>query len=125
VWGTCLKKVEKESLFKSFLLFFISQTILIGALFFIDFTKVHQTFDAHIFSQMRICSFNLQCKKFKIAFVPKNGHELYKLYKDTDELSAYFTIHGSQKNYLKIYLQKIQYKKQISKLKKNYLLTLH
>ncbi|QOP44800.1 sensor histidine kinase [Sulfurimonas paralvinellae] len=112
-----MKKVEKESLIKSFLLFFISQSLLIGALFIINYEKEVQTLDEQIFSQMRICSFNLQCSEYDIDFVPKDKHELYKLYKNSEDLSSYFTIPGSQKNYLKIYLPKKQYDKKIAKLR--------
>ena len=113
-----MKKVEKESLLKSFLLFFISQSLLVGALFVINYQKEIQTLDEQIFSQMRICSFNLQCKEFKIDFVPKDNHDLYKLYKDGDTLRAYFTIPNSQNNYLKIYLQKKEYEKRVKALQK-------
>jgi signal transduction histidine kinase len=112
-----LKKVEKESLLKSFLLFFISQSLLIGALFVINYEKEVQTLDEQIFSQMRICSFNLQCREYGIDFVPQNKQELYKLYKEKETLSAYFTIPGSQKNYLKIYLPKNQYNEKITALR--------
>lgn len=118
-----MKKVEKESLLKSFLLFFISQSLLVGALFVINYQKEIQTLDEQIFSQMRICSFNLQCKEFGIGFVPKDKHELYKLYKNRSELSAYFTIPSSQKNYLKIYLQKSEYNKKVEALQKEQLVT--
>ncbi len=119
-WGIFLKKVEKESLLKSFLLFFISQSLLVGALFVINYQKELQILDEQIFSKMRICSFDLQCKEFGIDFVPKENQELYKLYKDKAELSSYFTLPGSQKNYLKIYLQKSAYEKQVMSLQKSF-----
>jgi len=111
-----LKRVEKESLIKSFLLFFISQALLLSALFYLNFQKEQQSLDEQIFSKMRICSFSLHCKNYKIDFVAKKGHELYKLYKNSDDLSAYFTIPGSQQNYLRIYLQKQRYDKMLAKI---------
>ena len=119
VWGMFLKRVEKESLLKSFFLFFISQSLLIGALFFMNYQKEVQTLDEQIFSQMRICSFDLQCAEYGIDFVPKDGHELYKLYKKPNELSSYFRIPASQKNYLKIYLKKSLYDVKVSKIKRS------
>jgi signal transduction histidine kinase len=113
-----LKKVEKESLIKSFLLFFLSQSLLIGALFFLNFQKEVQTLDEQIFAQMRICSFDLQCKEYKIDFVPKDEHELYKLYKTPKELSSYFTIPNSRRNYLKIYLEKNSYNVKVNTIKR-------
>ena len=121
-WGIFLKKVEKESLFKSFLLFFLSQALLLSALFYLNFQKEKQTLDEQIFSQMRICSFNLHCQDYKIDFVAKKDYELYRLYKESDKLSAYFTIPGSKKNYLRIYLAKERYKTMLQKIEKEMLL---
>ena len=116
-----MKKVEKEALFKSFMLFFFSQALLLSALFYLNFQKEKQTLDEQIFSKMRICSFSLHCKDYKIDFVAKKDYELYRLYKESDKLSAYFTIPGSQKNYLRIYLQKQKYKKMLQKIEKEML----
>ena len=84
-----------------------------------NYQKEVQTLDEQIFSQMRICSFDLQCKEYGIDFVPKDGHELYKLYKKPNELSSYFTIPTSQKNYLKIYLKKSLYNAKVSNIKRS------
>jgi len=118
-----LKRVEQESFFKSFVLFFFSQALLIGALFFLNFQKEKQTLEEQIFSQMRICSFSLECKEFGIDFVPKEDQELYKLYKEKNALSSYFSIPNSQKNYLKIYLPKERYEQKISMMQEQMALT--
>ena len=112
-----MKKVEKESLIKSFFLFFFSQALLIGALFFIDYEKEVQSLDDQIFSQMRLCSFDLRCDEYTIDFVPQKKQELYKLYKEDDALSSYFTIPGSQKNYLQISLDTKRYKHKLIQLR--------
>jgi len=91
-------------------------------IFYLNFQKEQQTLDEQIFSAMRICSFNLECKEYKIDFVPKRDHELYKLYKDSDSLSAYFTIPGSMKNYLRIYLEKKKYEEMLQKIEHTLLL---
>ena len=117
-----MKKVERESLVKSFLLFFISQAVLLGALFFMDYKKELQTLDDTIFSQMRICSLNLQCSEFEIDFVPMDEHKLYKIYKDDKEVSTYFSIPNSTKNSLKIYLLKDKYNQKTDELKNDILL---
>ncbi len=104
-----MKKVELESLIKSFLLFFISQAILVGALFFVDYKRELKVLDDSIFSQMRICSFDLKCDKFEIDFVSMDEQNLYKLHKDENSLSSYFSIPNSTKNSLKIYLLKDKY----------------
>lgn len=113
-----MKRVEKESLIKSFLLFFISQTVLVGALFFLNYQKELQTLDGTLFSKMRLCSFSLECKEFQLDFVPKEEHELYRLYKNENELSSYFSIPNSTKNALKIYLPKAKYLQEKERLQK-------
>ncbi|MCD6190709.1 MAG: HAMP domain-containing histidine kinase [Sulfurimonas sp.] len=117
-----MKKVERESLIKSFLLFFISQAILLSVLFFIDYKKELQAFDDSIFSKMRICSLNLKCDEFQIDFVPMNEDKLYRLHKDNTALSSYFSIPNSTKNSLKIYLLKDKYNQKIDELKSDILL---
>ena len=116
-----MKKVEKESFIKSFLLFFISQSLLLGALFFIDYKKELQTLDAKIFSDMRLCSYDLSCQEYIIDFVTKKDQKLYKLYKKTDGLAAYFTIPGSEKNYLEIFLPQKIYKEKLTELRHHYI----
>lgn len=117
-----MKKVELESLVKSFILFFTSQLLLIGALFFVDYKKEIQTLDESIFSKMRICSFDLVCKEFQLDFASLGEYELYRLYKDDKALSAYFSIPNSTKNALKIYLPKKAYNAEIKKLQSSYFL---
>jgi len=117
-----LKRVEKESLIKSFLLFFLSQALLLSAIFYLNFQKEQKSLDEQLFSKMRICSFSLHCKEYKIDFVAKKNYELYKLYKEDNKLSSYFPIPGSTKNYLRIYLQKSNYEKRVAKIKKSMLL---
>lgn len=81
-----------------------------GILFLIQNNKELSQLDEHIFSQMRLCSFDLQCgEPYKIDFVPKKNHELYTLAKEKKSVSAYFTLPTSRKNYLKIYITQQQY----------------
>jgi signal transduction histidine kinase len=117
VWDIYLKKVEKESFLKSFILFFLSQTLLASALFYLNYEKEVQTLDTNLFSKMRVCSYTLTCKEFQFDFVAKKSFEAYKLYKTPQALSAYFPILGSDKNYLKLFLPAQSYKKQLTQLK--------
>ena len=114
-----LKKVELESLIKSFLLFFISLTLLAGALFFLEYNKEIKTLDDKLFNEMRVCSYDLKCDDFSIDFVAKEKFELYKLYKNSEGLSGYFSIGSSQKNALKIYYEKKKYTQKQNEVKKS------
>lgn len=114
-----MKKVELESLIKSFLLFFISQTLLVGALFFLEYNKEIQALDDKLFNEMRVCSYDLKCDEFGIDFVSKEKFELYKLYKDDTGLNSYFSIGNSEKNALKIYYTKKKYTHKLDEVKKS------
>lgn len=65
---------------------------------------------------MKICSFNLQCDNFNYTFAPLENEKLYKLHKENEMLSSYFTIPGSQKNALKISMSKTAYEKEVLQL---------
>ena len=112
-----MKKVELESLLKSFFLFFTSQLLLVGALFFLDYKKELSNLDASLFSKMSICSFNLSCEEFVIDFAPLKESQLYKLHKTQERVSTYFSIAGSTQNALEIYLHKKEYDRLVDTLK--------
>lgn len=112
-----MNKVERESFLKSFLLFFTSLSMLIGTLFYINFTKEIHTLDEKLLSEMRVCSFNLKCKQFHIDFIEHKGEELYSLYKDKYGLSSYYPIVGSTKNIMLLHLDRQSYNKEITQLK--------
>jgi len=114
-----LKKIEKESLLKSFLLFFVSQALLVGGLLYLEYIKELKNFDDELFNKMRVCSFDLKCEDLKIDFVPKENYELYKIYKEKEYVGAYFSILGSDKNSLKIYTQMSTYKSKAAKIKQD------
>lgn len=111
-----MKKVEIKALSRSFFIFFFSLTTLIGALFFFEYRKDVATLNETIFSEMKICSFNLQCPKFQFDFAPLQEEQLYKLHKEKDSLSGYFLIPNSTKNSLKIYLKKSEYEQELQRL---------
>jgi len=75
-----------------------------------------KTLDDKIFSQMRICSYNLKCDQFKIDFALAKDFESYILYKDSNELSGYFSIPKVQKTVLKIYMPQHTYQKKLNNI---------
>ncbi|MDQ7043299.1 MAG: HAMP domain-containing sensor histidine kinase [Sulfurimonas sp.] len=119
-----MKKVELESLIKSFILFFVSQSLLLGTLFFFEYTKEIKSLDESLFNEMRVCSYDLRCDNFSIDFVPKDKFEVYKLYKNEDGLSGYFSIGASQKNSMKIHYHQKDYEQDILSIQKDLALKL-
>ena len=114
-----LSKVEVESLVKSFLLFFSSLGVLTGILFYINYTKDVQTLNETLFSQMRVCSFDLNCEQFVIDFVEKENQELYYLYNDEKGLSSYYPLPNSDKFLMLIHLNYEQYTLRLESLKQD------
>ncbi len=111
-----MSKVELESFIKSFLLFFISLGILISTLFYLNYKKDIKTLDEQLFSQMRVCSFDLKCSKFTIDFATIKKQELYTLYKNKDGLDSYFPI-DAEDYYLLLHLNKREYNIQLHLIK--------
>lgn len=118
-----MKRVEIESFAKSFLLFFISITILVGGLFFLQFKERVNNIDNEIFDKMKICSFSLNCDDLQLEFIPKNEKlQLYTLHKDNGTLSSYFSITDSDKFLLKFTLDKVHYAHLLDELRNSFLI---
>jgi len=122
-WDTLLNKVERESFLKSFTLFFISLSLLISAIYYEDYTKSIQKLDSTIFNEMKICSFDLKCSKYKIDFVLTKRRELYKLYKEKNDLATYFPIPNATKNSIELSYTRIKYEQDIKEIQDKSLLS--
>lgn len=75
-----------------------------------------QTLNETLFSQMRVCSFDLKCEQFKIDFVEKKEQKLYTLYNDKDGLTSYYPIPNSQIYYMLINFAPELYTQEVQKL---------
>jgi signal transduction histidine kinase len=82
------------------------------------YTKEIDALDIRLLDEMRICSFDLNCKEFKIDFADKDKKETYRLYKDKSRgVLAYFPILQSEKNLLSITLLSDKYIEKIDSIK--------
>lgn len=86
--------------------------------------KEIQTLDERVFSEMRICSFDLACEKYKINFVLTQDRELYRLYKTPQALSSYFAIPNSTLNSMEIYYPVEKYNLELKEILKESLISL-
>jgi two-component system OmpR family sensor kinase len=98
--GAKLSRVELESFLKSFTLFFSSIGVLVATLFFFHYQKEVKKLDETILSEMRVCSFDLNCSKYVIDFAPIQNQELYTLQKDSGSLKSHFPISSANDYYL-------------------------
>jgi len=96
------RSVESEAFAKSFILFFGSLSLLLSILFYTVYKRELANLDSALFAQMRICSFDLKCPKFKIDFEESGSKELYTLKMGDDGVYSLFPIGGGSRYLLKI-----------------------
>jgi len=113
-----MSRVEVESFIKSFILFSTSLGLLIGTLFYLNTAKEIKTLDDTLYSEMRVCSYNLQCEQFEIDFVPMAKQVNYTLYKEINGLSSFFPIPGSNEFVMQIHLESASYNLKVKQLEK-------
>ncbi len=93
------------------MLFFFSLGLFLGLILYLDYRQSIVDLDEKIFSQMRLCSFDLQCPEFQIDFKRKGEIKPLFLYKNQDKLVAYFSIPSSKSYFLSISYAADKYKK--------------
>ncbi|MCF6244913.1 MAG: HAMP domain-containing histidine kinase [Sulfurovum sp.] len=96
-----MKRYEKESLVKNFLVFFSLLEILLVLLFLELYHSYKTEYKQSLYKSMQVCSYTMNCSQFTFDFSPKNNHQLNELY-DDNGLYAFFTIPKSEKFNLKI-----------------------
>ena len=104
-----MKRYEKESLVKNFLVFFSLLTGLLILLFLeLNHTQKRE-YKQSLYKTMQVCSYTLDCKQYNFDFANKDMTKLNKLYENNETLDSYFTIPNSKKFHLKITYPKIIY----------------
>lgn len=116
-----LKRVELESLSKSFLLFFISLTLLMSVIIYAEYTNKVHSLDERLYTQMRLCSFDLKCDKFEFDFVTERQEKLYEFYKDEQGFFALFSIPNTSEYVMKLLYPIEQYQNELEKIKNRYI----
>ncbi|WP_456450090.1 sensor histidine kinase [Hydrogenimonas sp.] len=113
-----MKRVEKESLTKSFLLFFLSMGLTVSALFYLDFSRSVDAMDHTIMQEMELCSYDLNCSDFAFDFVDLDAETLNRLERAKDgSLYSDFSIPGSNEYALRIKMPKKVYDERVAALK--------
>jgi signal transduction histidine kinase len=90
---------------------------LVLAIFYINYQKELQNLDRELISHMNFCSFTLNCKEYKIDFIPKTKESTFYLYKNSREVYGLYPIKKAD-FFLKIYMSYLDYNKKISYLHK-------
>ena len=113
-----MNKAERESFAKSFVLFFSALELLIALIFYMEYKQDINKLDNDIFNEMKVCSFNLKCPKYEIDFEDKKDKNIYTMYKEDEELYAYFSIPDITKYHIKIIFTNTNYQNKIIEINK-------
>ncbi|MGZ5207922.1 MAG: sensor histidine kinase [Sulfuricurvum sp.] len=98
-----MKHAEIESFIKSFLVFFLSLSLLSALVFWYEYTQKRHVLEETVFNEMKVCSFDLKCQQFTFDFDPLHTATLYVLNQDESGYYALFSI-PSSKYALKLHL---------------------
>ena len=117
-----MKRYETEAFLKSFLIFFISLSLLSAIIAYHYFKeRVHFIQDT-LKQEMWIYNYNFQNQKFDIDFIDKKPHlQIGKLYMD-NEIYILFPIQNADNQLLKIIYPLKNYNNDVSKIKKDVLI---
>ena len=92
-----MKRYERESLFKNFIIFFSLLEILLLLLFWQIYHNDKDDLNKNLLHTMQICSYSLDCKEFDIDFSKKNDKNLNHIYFNKKGVDGYFVIPTSKK----------------------------
>lgn len=101
--------IEKESFFKSFLLFFIVIEIFLSIIFYNDAKIQKEHLEEDIFLKMKNYSYFFDGDEFDIDIIAKNNQPLYELKEDDKHLYILININNQEKSILKIIYPKTKY----------------
>jgi len=111
-----LKKYERESLSKSFLIFLVLLEVLLAINFWNEYQVKKLEIEDKIHIEMKLCAFTLQCQGLTTDFVDKDeDKEENILYQDGDFYS-YFKVPTSDRYLMKVVYSKTNYILRLEKL---------
>ncbi len=116
-----LKRVELESLSKSFILFFASLTLLMSVTLYVNYENDIHALDEDLFTQMRLCSFDLQCKKFTFDFIAEEQDKLYQFHKNGEGVYALFNIPNTSEYVMKLLYPIELYQKELQTIQNKHI----
>lgn len=116
-----LKHLETESLGKSFLLFFLSMALLMSMVLYLSYSKEGTALDERLFTQMRLCSFDLKCDQFEFDFVTAEQDDLYRFHKTEEGVFALFAIAGSNEYVMKLFYSSQKYQNELKRIQEEHL----
>lgn len=118
-----MKRYEKESLIKSFSLFFFTLVVLNGIIFLLYYQNQKETLQREIFNKIKLYNYTFDDQDISIDVVNmKDINKLFTLKITDTEIYAYFDIPSSKKNSLKVIFDFTKYQDQLNLLFKQNIL---
>jgi two-component system OmpR family sensor kinase len=115
---SAIKLSEKESLFKSFILFFLVIELFLGFIFYHYYQIEEEHIQENIFLEMKNYSFFFKDERFNIDIVSTTPHDkFYELYFEDNNLYILVPFADDSKNILKILYPRSHYELQLNTLK--------
>ena len=113
-----IKLSEKESLFKSFILFFLVIELFLSFIFYHYYKIEEEHIQENIFLEMKNYSFFFKDERFNIDIVSTTPHDkFYELYFEENDLYILVPFTDDSENILKILYPRSQYQLQLNTLK--------
>ncbi|NPA50069.1 MAG: sensor histidine kinase, partial [Epsilonproteobacteria bacterium] len=112
-----MKKYEIEALLKNFFIFFFLQLLLLAIIYNKTLSSKIKSIDSNLLDRMKLCSYTLDCKEFRLGFIEKESQPVVTLIKEENELFSLFHIPDSKKYLLKLSLDKAEYLKKIEEVR--------
>lgn len=109
-----MKRYEKESLFKNFLVFFSLLELLLVLLFLQIYHNAKDTYHQELLHTMQLCSYSLSCEQYMVDFAVQNQYELNRLYENEMGVDAYFYLPQSEKYDMRLHYGLEAYENDIS-----------
>ena len=111
-----MKSYEKESLLKSFVLFFSVQLLFLSIVIYQHYHKVLHEYDMHVGNKIMQCYMNKECKDFQTTIVKDiQDKKFHTFYKD----SEVYMLFKSSDGYVKMSIQKSEYQSKQAEIKKH------
>lgn len=112
-----MRRAERESFVKSFVVFFISLSLLSGVLAYLYYLKQIHEFQEKVYTEMQLCSYTLKCEEYLFDFIELDQKKLYRLIEERGELFANFSIPKNEKYVLQLSLERDKYQKYLQDIK--------
>lgn len=114
-----MKAYEKESLLKSFLIFFILLVVLLAINFWNEYRVKKIETEEKIHIEMKLCAFTTQCKGFQTDFVEKAENTEENILYQAGDFYAYFKVPTADKYLMKVVYSQANYLKRIAKIERS------